>query len=120
MALAAAVAVFAGGLTRWAVGVTAVDDAVTRRIVQAPLPGLTGMARVVAQAGAAPAIVIAAYALFLALIVLRRFRHLLVLLLSYEALILLTTIFLTAVHRAGLYLTLTAALRKPGEGLTAS
>jgi hypothetical protein len=82
VALGAAVATFAGGLTRWAIKVTVIDDAVTRRIVRAPVPGLTGAARGIAAAGAAPAIVIAAYALLLALIVLRRFRHLLVLLLS--------------------------------------
>jgi tRNA A-37 threonylcarbamoyl transferase component Bud32/membrane-associated phospholipid phosphatase len=99
VALGAALAIFAGGLTRWAIEVTVIDDAVTRRVVRAPVPGLTGIARVIAEAGAAPAIVLAAYALLLALIVLRRFRHLLVLLLSYEALILLTTIFLTGVHR---------------------
>jgi tRNA A-37 threonylcarbamoyl transferase component Bud32/membrane-associated phospholipid phosphatase len=99
VALGAAVAIFAGGLARWAIEVTVIDDAVTRRIVQAPVPGLTGIARVIAEAGAAPAIVLAAYALLVALIVLRRFRHLLVLLLSYEILILLTTIFLAAVHR---------------------
>ena len=99
VALGAALAVFAGGLTRWAIEVTVIDDAVTRRIVRAPFPGLTGIAHVIAEAGAAPAIVIAAYALLLALVVLRRFRHVLVLLLSYELLILLTTIFLAAVHR---------------------
>src|SRR5215470_8008953 len=88
VALGAAVAVFAGGLTRWAIEVTAFDDAVTRRIVRAPVPGLTGIAHVIAEAGAAPAVVIAAYALLLALVVLRRFRHFLVLLLSYEILIL--------------------------------
>jgi membrane-associated phospholipid phosphatase/tRNA A-37 threonylcarbamoyl transferase component Bud32 len=76
-----------------------IDDAVTRHISRAPVPGLTGIARVIAEAGAAPAIVLAAYALLLALVVLRRFRHVLVLLLSYELLILLTTIFLAVVHR---------------------
>ncbi|HEY1346676.1 MAG TPA: hypothetical protein VGF54_16935 [Streptosporangiaceae bacterium] len=99
VALGAAVAIFAGGLTRRAIELTVIDDAVTRRIARVPVPGLTGAARGIAEAGAAPAIVIGAYALLLALIVLRRFRHLLVLLLSYELLILLTTIFLLAVHR---------------------
>ena len=99
VATGAALAVFAGGLTRPAVAVTVIDDAVTRHIAAAPVPGLTGTARVIAEAGAAPAIVLLAYALLVTLIVLRRFRHLLVLLLSYEILILLTTIFLTAVHR---------------------
>jgi membrane-associated phospholipid phosphatase/tRNA A-37 threonylcarbamoyl transferase component Bud32 len=99
VATGVAVAVFAGGLTRWAVDVTVIDDAVTRRIAQAPVPGLTGTASAIAEAGAAPAIVIVAYLLLVALIVLRRFRHLLVLLLSYEVLILLTSIFLVVVHR---------------------
>jgi hypothetical protein len=40
VATGAAVAVFVGGLTRWAVDVTVIDDAVTRRIGQAPVPGL--------------------------------------------------------------------------------
>jgi membrane-associated phospholipid phosphatase len=99
VATGAAVAVFVGGLTRWAVNVTVIDDAVTRRIAQALVPGLTGTASAIAEASAAPASVIVAYALLLALIVLRRFRHLLVLLLSYEVLIALTSIFLVGVHR---------------------
>jgi hypothetical protein len=99
VATGAAVVTFADGLTPWAADVTVIDDAVTRHISQAPVPGLTGIASAVAEAGAAPAIVIAAYALLLSLVVLRRFRHLLVLLISYEALILLTTIFLLVVHR---------------------
>jgi tRNA A-37 threonylcarbamoyl transferase component Bud32/membrane-associated phospholipid phosphatase len=99
VATGAAVATFADGLTRWAVDVTVIDDTVTRHISQAPVPGLTGLASVVAEAGTAPAIVIAAYALLVTLIVLRRFRHAVVLLISYEALILLTTIFLLIVHR---------------------
>ena len=53
----------------------------------------------IAEAGAAPATVIAGYVLLLALIVLRRFRHLLVLVVSYEVLTLLTTIILLIVHR---------------------
>jgi len=73
VAAGAAVAIFAGGLIRWAVEVTVIDDTVTRRIVQGPVPGLTGIARVIAEAGAAPAIVLAAYALLLALIAARRF-----------------------------------------------
>jgi membrane-associated phospholipid phosphatase/tRNA A-37 threonylcarbamoyl transferase component Bud32 len=99
VATGAAVAVFAGGLTRWAVDVTVIDDAATRDISQLRVPGLTGIAIGIAEAGAAPAIVIVAYLLLLALLVLRRFRHLLVLLLSYEVLILLTTVFLLGVHR---------------------
>ena len=62
VATGAAVAVFAADLTRWAVDVTVIDDTVTRRIAQAPVPGLTGTASAIAEAGAAPAIVIVAYA----------------------------------------------------------
>ena len=99
VAVVTAVAVFAGGLSRWAVDVTVIDDAVTRGVAGAPVPGFTVVARVIAEAGAAPAAVIAGYLLLLALIVLRRFRHLLVLVVSYEVLTLLTTGFLLVVHR---------------------
>lgn len=99
VATAAAIAVFTGGLSRWAVDVTVIDDAITRRVASAPVPGFTAVARVIAEAGAAPATIIAGYALLLALVVLRRFRHLLALIVSYEALTLLTTIFLLVVHR---------------------
>ena len=99
VAAGGAIAVFAGGLGRWAVNVTVIDDAITRRVAGASVPGFTAVARVIAEAGAAPAAVIAGYLLLLALIVLRRFRHLLVLVVSYEVLMLLTTAFLLAVHR---------------------
>ena len=99
VATGAAIAVFAGGLNRWAVDVTVIDDTLTRWVAGAPVPGFTAVARVIAEAGAAPVTVIAGYMLLLALIVLRRFRHLLVLVVSYEVLMLLTTVFLLAVHR---------------------
>jgi membrane-associated phospholipid phosphatase/tRNA A-37 threonylcarbamoyl transferase component Bud32 len=99
VATGAAIAVFAGGLSRWAVDVTVIDDAMTRRVAGAPVPGFTVVARLIAEAGAAPATVIAGYLLLLALIVLRRFRHLLVLVVSYAVLTLLTTVFLLVVHR---------------------
>ena len=99
VAAGAAIAVFGGGLSRWAVDVMVVDDDVTRRVADAPVPGFTAAARVIAEAGAAPAAVIAGYLLLLALIATRRFRHLLVLVVSYEVLTLLTTVFLLAVHR---------------------
>jgi membrane-associated phospholipid phosphatase len=99
VAAGGAVAVFAGGLSHWAVDVTVIDDAITRRVAGLPMPGFTAAARVIAEAGAAPAAVIAGYLLLLALIVFRRFRHLLVLVVSYEVLTLLTTAFLLVVHR---------------------
>ena len=94
-----AVAVFAGGLSRWAVDVTVIDDAITRRVAGLPVPGFTAAARVIAEAAARPATVIAGYLLLLALIVFRRLRHLLVLVVSYEVLMLLTAIILFVVHR---------------------
>jgi membrane-associated phospholipid phosphatase len=99
VATGGAIAVFAGGLSRWAVDVTVADDAVTRWVAGAPIPGFTAAARVIAEAGAAPAAVIVGYLLLLALIVFRRFRHLLVLVVSYEVLTLLTTVFLLVVHQ---------------------
>ena len=99
MATGAAIAVFAGGLSRWAVDVTVIDDAMTRRVAGAPVPGFTAVASVIAEAGAALATVIAGFVLLLALIVLRRFRRLLVLVVSYEVLTLLTDAFLLVVHR---------------------
>jgi tRNA A-37 threonylcarbamoyl transferase component Bud32/membrane-associated phospholipid phosphatase len=99
VAVVAAVAVFADGLGRWAIDVTVIDDAVTRWVAGAAVPGFTGAARVIAEAGAAPATVIAAYVLLVALSAARRFRHLLVLVVSYEVLTLVTTIILLVVHR---------------------
>ena len=99
VAAGGAIAVFGGGLSRWAVDVMVVDDAVTQRVAGAPVPGFTAAAQVIAEAGAAPAAVIAGYLLLLALIAARRFRHLLVLVISYEVLTLLTTAFLLVVHR---------------------
>jgi hypothetical protein len=83
VAAGAAIAVFAGGLSRWAVDVTVIDDAITRRVAGVPVPGFTAAASVIAEAGAALATVIAGFVLLLALIVLRRFRRLLVLVFSY-------------------------------------
>ena len=88
VAAGGAVVVFAGGLSRWAVDVTVIDDALTRRVAGLPVPGFTAAARVIAEAAARPATVIAGYALLLALIVFRRLRHLLVLVVSYEVLML--------------------------------
>ena len=99
VAAGAAIAVFAGGLSRWAVDVTVIDDAITRRVAGVPVPGFTAAASVIAEAGAALATVIAGFVLLLALIVLRRFRRLLVLVVSYEVLTLLTSAFLLIVHR---------------------
>ena len=101
VAVGGVIAVFAGGLSRWAVDVTVIDDAMTRHVASAPVPGFTAVARVIAEAGAAPATIFAGYALLLALIVLRRFRYLVVLIVSYEVTGALTALILFAVHRVG-------------------
>ena len=59
----AAIALFAGGLSRWAVDVTVIDDAITRRVAGVPVPGFTAVASVIAEAGAALATVIAGFVL---------------------------------------------------------
>ena len=83
VATGAAVAVFTDGLGRWAVDVTVIDEAMTREVAGARFPGLT----------------VAGYALLLALIVLRRFSHLLVLVVSYKVLTVLTRVFVLVAHR---------------------
>ena len=50
VAVGASIAVFAGGLRRWAVDVTVIDDAITRRVAGAPVPGFTAAASVCAWA----------------------------------------------------------------------
>ena len=93
------IAVFAGGLSRWAVDVTVIDDAITRHVASVRVPGFTAVARVIAEAGAAPATIFAGYALLLALVVLRRFRYPVVLIVSYEVIGALTALILFTVHR---------------------
>src|SRR6516165_4567262 len=82
---AASVVIFARGLRGPAVGVTVADDAVTRWLATARVPGLTPIARGLADAGSAPVYDAAGYTLMAALVVLRRFRHLLVFVASVEA-----------------------------------
>ena len=82
---AASMVIFARGLRGPAVDVTVADDAVTRWLATARVPGLTPVARGLADAGSAPVYDAAGYTLAAALVVLRRFRHLLVLVASVEA-----------------------------------
>src|SRR6516225_3398808 len=82
---AGSVMIFAHGMRGPAVGVTVADDAVTRWLATARVPGLTPIARGLADVGSAPVYDAAGYALVAALVALRRFRHLLVLVASVEA-----------------------------------
>jgi membrane-associated phospholipid phosphatase/tRNA A-37 threonylcarbamoyl transferase component Bud32 len=96
---AGSMVIFRHGLRGPAVGVTVADDAVTRWVVTAPVPGLTPIARGLADAGSAPVTTVMAYGLVTALLVLRRFRHLLVLVASFEAANVLSGAMQLVVHR---------------------
>jgi len=72
---AASIVIFARGLRGPAVGVTVADDAVTRWLATARVPGLTPIARGLAEAGSVPVTAAITYGLVAALLVLRRFRH---------------------------------------------
>jgi hypothetical protein len=95
----ASTVIFAHGLRGPAVGVTVADDAVTRWLATARVPRLTPIARGLADAGSTPVSVVAGYALVAALVMLRRFRHLLVLVASVEAANLVSGGMQLVVHR---------------------
>src|SRR6516225_4507229 len=96
---AGSVVIFAHGLRGPAVGVTVADDAVTRWLATAPVPGLTPMARGLADAGSVPVTTAIAYGLVAPLLVLRRFRHLLVFVISAEVANVLSGAMQLLVHR---------------------
>jgi tRNA A-37 threonylcarbamoyl transferase component Bud32 len=83
------IAVFAGGLRGPAVGVTVLDDAVVRWLAGLDAPGLAGTWRALAFLGSWWVLNALALGLVLALLALRRFRHLIVTLIVAQ---LLTTI----------------------------
>ena len=70
--------IFTGELRGPAVAVTVVDDAVVRWLAGLDGPGLSATMKVLAVPGSWPAITVLVWGLLLALIVLRRLRHLLV------------------------------------------
>jgi tRNA A-37 threonylcarbamoyl transferase component Bud32 len=72
------VLVFGGGLRGPAVAVTVVDDAVVRWLAGVDVPGLLPVMRAVAVLGSWAAINVMLWGLLLALLILRRLRHLLV------------------------------------------
>jgi hypothetical protein len=95
---AGSIVIFARGLRGPAVGAMAADDAVTRWLATARVPGLTPVARGLAGAGSVPVTTAIAYGLVAALVVLRRFRHLLVFVASVEAADLLSGALQLVVH----------------------
>jgi tRNA A-37 threonylcarbamoyl transferase component Bud32 len=75
--------VFAGGLRGPAVAVTVVDDAVVGWLAGLDVPGLLPTMRGLAELGSWTAINVLLWGLLLALLIRRRFRHLLVVLLAW-------------------------------------
>jgi tRNA A-37 threonylcarbamoyl transferase component Bud32/membrane-associated phospholipid phosphatase len=70
--------VFAGGLRGLAVGVTVLDDAVVRWLAGLDAPGLVGTWRALASLGSWWVLNVLGWGLLVALLVLRRFRHLII------------------------------------------
>ena len=75
--------VFGGGLRGPAVAVTVVDDAVVRWLAGVDVPGLLPVMRAVAVLGSWAAINVLLWGLLLALLILRRLRHLLVVVVAW-------------------------------------
>ena len=96
---AGSVVIFAHGLRGPAVGVTVADDAVARWLATVRMPGLTPAAWDLADASSIPVTVTIGYGLVAALLVLRRFRHLLVFVASVEVANVLSGGILLVVHR---------------------
>ena len=96
---AASIVIFANGLRGPAVEITVADDAVTRWLATVRVPGLTPAAWDLADAGSIPSTVTIGYGLVAALLVLRRFRHLLVFAASFEAANVLSGAMQLVVHR---------------------
>ena len=78
LVVALSLVIFTGELRGPAVAVTVVDDAVVRWLAGLDGPGLSATMKVLAVPGSWPAITALVWGLLLALIVLRRLRHLLV------------------------------------------
>jgi tRNA A-37 threonylcarbamoyl transferase component Bud32 len=83
--LVLSVVVFAGELRRPAVTVTAVDDAIVRWFAGLDAPGLRSTIKVLAAIGSWRIITMVLWGLLVALVILRRFRHLLVLVIAWTA-----------------------------------
>jgi membrane-associated phospholipid phosphatase/tRNA A-37 threonylcarbamoyl transferase component Bud32 len=84
--VALSILVFAGGLRGRAVGVTVVDDAVVRWLAGLDAPGMAGTWRVLAFLGSWWVINTLGGGLLVALVALRRFRHLIVVLIVAQLL----------------------------------
>src|SRR5919108_6603755 len=92
-------AIFARGMRGPAVAVTAVDDAVVRWLAGLVGPGLVGPLRGLARIGSWGGLYTAYYGLVLALLVLRRWRHLIVWLVAWPLGAILTTVLAAIARR---------------------
>ena len=98
--MALTIVVFAGGMRGAAVAVTVVDDAVVRWLTELQLPGLTAVFEGLAQVASWVTMTVLWTGLVVALLVLRRFRHLLVLVIATELVVAINTVAIGAVvHR---------------------
>jgi len=95
--VALTIVVFAGGLRGVAVDVTVVDDAVVRWLAGLEVPGLVGVWQALAALSSWWILNGLLYGLIAALLVLRRFRHLIVLLIVAELVSLLAENVLAAI-----------------------
>ena len=92
-------AVFARGMRGSAVAVTVVDDAVVRWLGRLDAPGLEALLRGLARAGSWWVVFTLYFGLLVALLVLRRWRHLIVWLVAWQLGAKLTTILATIARR---------------------
>jgi tRNA A-37 threonylcarbamoyl transferase component Bud32/membrane-associated phospholipid phosphatase len=92
-------AVFARGMRGPAIAVTVVDDAVVRWLAGLVGPGLVGPLRGLARIGSWWVLYTAYYGLVLALLVLRRWRHLIVWLVAWPLGAILTTVLAVIARR---------------------
>ncbi|HEX8861274.1 MAG TPA: phosphatase PAP2 family protein, partial [Actinomycetes bacterium] len=84
--------VFAGGLRGPAVAVTVVDDAVVRWLGGLHAPGLQGLWQGLAHVGSWWTLIVLQFGLLLALVVFRRWRHLIVWLVAWNVVMILVEI----------------------------
>jgi tRNA A-37 threonylcarbamoyl transferase component Bud32/membrane-associated phospholipid phosphatase len=97
--VALSIAVFGGGMRGPAVTVTVLDDAVVRWLAALDAPGLAGAWQALAALGSWWVINILGFGLVLALLGLRRFRHLIVALIVAQLLTTIPAVVASGTHR---------------------
>ena len=94
-----ALVVFAGGVRGGAVGVTVVDDAIVKWLAGLRGSGLAAVFQAVGHVGSWPTIIVVWLSSVLALVLLRRLRHLIVLVVATELVISIATVGVWSVAR---------------------